>query len=134
MLHPLLQIIADSVRNGMQDNSQDVIDRFTNCLTFNDRQIHELEKCARNQSNSQYWCDQRKGWITASHFHKVHTKMQTILRRRGNPVKTRVTPLIQELVDPVLLGKIPSLEWGKSNEHSAAAGIYEIVSCKTQSF
>ena len=42
--------------------------------------------------------------------------MQIILRRRGNPVRTRVTPLIQELVDPVPLEKIPFLEWGKNNE------------------
>ena len=90
---PPLQIIADSVQDGMQDNSQDVIDRFTNCLTFNDRQIHELEKCARNQSNSQYWWDQRKGRITASHFHKVHTKMQKMLRQRGNPVKKSSNPI-----------------------------------------
>ena len=127
---PPLQIIADSVQDGMQDNSQDVIDRFTNCLTFNDRQIHELEKCTRNQSNSQYWWDQRKGRITASHFHKVHTKMQTILRRRGNPVKTCVTPLIQELVDPVPLEKIPSLDWGKSNEHNAAAAFMKLEGVK----
>ena len=77
---PPVQIIADSVQDGLQDNSQDVIDRFTNCLTFNDRQIHELEKYTRNQSNSQYWWDQWKGRITATQFHKVHTKMQTILR------------------------------------------------------
>ena len=109
-LHPLhedapppLQIIADTVQDGMQDNSQDVIDRFTNCLTFYNRQINELEKCTRNQSSSQYWWDQRKGRITASHFHKVHNKMQTILRRRGNPVKTRVIPLIQELLTQSLL-------------------------------
>ena len=50
---PPLQIFADSVQDGMQDNSQDVIDRFANCLTLNDRQIHELEKFTRNQSNSQ---------------------------------------------------------------------------------
>ena len=123
---PPLQIIADSVLDGVEDNSQDVIDRFTNCLTFNDRQIHELEKCARNQSNSQYWWDQRKGLITASHFHKVHTKMQTILHRRDNPVKTSVTPLIQKLVDPVPLEKIPSLEWGKNNEHNAAAAFMKL--------
>ena len=120
---PPLQIIANSVQDGMQDNSQYVIDRFTNCLTFNDRQIHGLEKCTKNQSNSQYWWDQRKGQITASHFHKGHTKMQTILRQRCNPVKTHVTPLIQELAGPVPLKKIPSLEWDKNNEHLKLEGV-----------
>ena len=120
---PPLQIIANSVQDGMQDNSQYVIDRFTNCLTLNDRQIHELEKCTRNQSNSQYWWDQRKGQITASHFHKGHTKMQIILRQRCNPVKTHVTPLIQELAGPVPLEKITSLEWDKNNEHLKLEGV-----------
>ena len=30
-------------------------------------------------------------------------------------------PIIQELVDPVPLEKIPPLEWGKNNEYNAAA-------------
>ena len=127
---PPLQIIADSVQDGKQDNSQDVIDRFTNYLTFNDRKTHKLEKCTGYQSNSQYWWDQRKGLITASHFHKVHTKMQTILRRRGSPVKNRVTPLIQELVDLVPLEKMPSLEWGKNNEHNAPAAFMKLEGVK----
>ena len=136
-LHPLhedapppLQIIADTAQDGMQDNSKDVIDRFTNCLTFNNRQINELEKCARNQSSSQYWWDQQKGRITASHFHKVYNKMQTILRRRGNPVKTRVIPLIPELVDPVPLEKIPSLERGESNEHDVVTTFMKLEGMK----
>ena len=56
--------------------------------------------------------------------------MQTILRRRGNPLKTCITPLIQELVDPVPLGKIPSLEWGKNNEHNAAAAFMNLEGIK----
>ena len=56
--------------------------------------------------------------------------MQAILRRRGNPVKTRVTPLIQELVDPVPLEKIPSLDWGKNNEHNAAAAFMKLEGVK----
>ena len=86
------------------------------------------KKCTRKQSNSQYWWYQRKGRITASHFHKMHTKMQTILCRRGNPVKTRVTPLIQELVVP--LEKIPSLEWGKNNEHNAGVAFIKFEGVK----
>ena len=56
--------------------------------------------------------------------------MQTILRRRGNQVKTRVTRLIQELVDLVPLEKIPSLEWGKNNEHNAAAAFMKLKGVK----
>ena len=53
--------------------------------------------------------------------------MQAILRRRGNPV---VTPLIQELVDLVPLEKIPSLDWGKNNEHNAAAAFMKLEGVK----
>ena len=65
-----------------------------------------------------------------SRFHKVHTKMQIILRRRGNPLKIRVTPLIQELVDPVPLEKIPSLEWSKNKEHNATAAFMKLEEVK----
>ena len=53
-------------------------------------QIHELEKATRNQSNSQIWGLQKKGWVTASRFHKVDKKMQVICRNRLKPVKYRV--------------------------------------------
>ena len=60
----------------------------------------------------------------------MHTKIQTILRRKDNLVKTRVTPLIQELVDPVSLEKIPSLEWGKKSEHNAAVAFMKLEGVK----
>ena len=56
--------------------------------------------------------------------------MQTILRQRDNPVKTCVTALIQELVHPVPLEKIPSLGWGKNNEHNTAAAFVKLEGIK----
>ena len=56
--------------------------------------------------------------------------MQAILCTRGNPVKTCVTLLIQELVDSILLEKLPSLEWGKDNEHNAAAAFMKLERVK----
>ena len=56
--------------------------------------------------------------------------MQAILCTRGNPVKTCVTLLIQELVDSILLEKLPSLEWGKDNEHNAAAAFMKLEHVK----
>ena len=51
MLHPHYKLLQngmqDSVQDGMQDNSQDVIDRFTNCLTFNDRQMRNVQEISQ---------------------------------------------------------------------------------------
>ena len=71
----------------------------------------------KSQSSSRDWHEQRKGRITASKFHDVHSKIQA-LSRKGKAC--RVTPLILAIVEPNILLNIPSLEWGKQNEKNAA--------------
>ena len=69
---PSLEDIAQEV-DSCRDKSN-VNNLFTSKLSFNDSQIHELEKATRNQSNSQIWRLQRKGRVTASRFHEVDKK------------------------------------------------------------
>lgn len=52
-----------------------LIEKSISLFSFNDRQISELEKAIRSQPLSKIWYDQRKGKITAFHFHEVHTKV-----------------------------------------------------------
>ena len=77
---------------------------FSQKLSFSAGSIVELEKANRSQAKSKVWKNQRKGRITASNFHDVHTKVATLLRKRGEPVKTKVTPLLAKLLMPRDLG------------------------------
>ena len=93
---------------------------FTSKLSFNDEQLHELEKATRNQSKSRIWWEHRKGRVTASRFHEVHQKVQALNKNRKKSVKVKVTPLLLSFVEPEVLKNIPALDWGKINEKHAA--------------
>ena len=51
---------------------------FTNSLNLSDFQIKFIEKATRLQSSSDAWFKQREGRITASNFHRVYTRMETL--------------------------------------------------------
>ena len=87
---PSITDIALTVNTHTNKASPDqLIEKFVSLLSFNDSQISELEKATRNQASSKVWWDQRKGRITASRFHDVHTKIQGILRRKDKVIKSR---------------------------------------------
>ena len=118
---PSITDIALTVNTHTNKASPDqLIEKFASLLSFNDSQISELEKATRNQASSKVWWDQRKGRITASRFHDVHTKIQGILRRKDKVIKSRVTPLVLSMIKPEKISNVPSLDWGKQNEINAA--------------
>lgn len=120
---PSLQIIADDIsskNNGV--DADELVRQFLEQLSFNDSSIKELEKATRDQANSSIWKEQRKGRITASHFHEVYTKTKTILRKRKPNCK--VTPLLERILDCTDLSMIPAIKWGREHERDAAASFF----------
>ena len=113
-------IMKQSKRNVTENCANDRIDSFNSKLSSSDSQTHELEKATRNQSTSHNWWSQRKGRITASRFHEVNQKVQTIYKNRLKAVTCRTTPLLLSIVEPKALRNIESLEWGKKNEKNAS--------------
>lgn len=114
-------IMKQSKRNVTENCANDRIDSFNSKLSSSsDSQTHELEKATRNQSMSHNWWSQRKGRITASRFHEVNQKVQTIYKNRLKAVTCRTTPLLLSIVEPKALRNIESLEWGKKNEKNAS--------------
>ena len=69
-------------------------------MNWQDLKTRQLEKATRGQQCQRAWSEQRKGRITASNFHDVYTKVKTLLRMRGQAVKTKVSPLMARLLDP----------------------------------
>ena len=52
--------------------------KFTNSLNLSDVQINLIEEVTRSQSSSDEWFQQREGRITASNFHRVYTRIETL--------------------------------------------------------
>ena len=53
--------------------------------------------------------------MTASNSH-IYTKVATLLRKTGQPVKPKVTPLLAKLLMPEDLSKMLAIQWGCNHE------------------
>ena len=96
------------------------IREFSEQLTFCASSIRELEKASRGQSKSDVWKSQHKGRITASHFHDVNAKVKKLMRKTGQSVKCKVSPLLAKLLLLDDNSEFPSIRWGCMQEEDAA--------------
>ena len=67
--------------------------KFINSLNLSDFQIKLIEEATRSQSSSDEWFKQREGRITASNFHRVYTRMET-LKKNPNENINNLTQLL----------------------------------------
>ena len=84
-------------------------------------QVRRVETETRGQSDNDVWHQQRVGRVTASNFHKFHTKAQTILQRKGRDDKK---PVYSSLVSSLLnksdeISHLPQIKWGNEHEKDA---------------
>ena len=91
---------------------------FLESLHFTKEQCQIIERESRGQGDSSYWSEQRKGRITASVFHDVHTKVQRLLARRKRVIK--VKPLTARVMGHhPSLEHLPAIQWGRTHEKDA---------------
>ena len=122
---PTLKEIADKVLSITSSKEEyELASIFSQCLSFNDNSIKELEKTIRGQSVSRHWIKQRQGRITASNFHDVYTKVKTLLGKRGKEMKIKVSPLLTKLIEHNDLGNIPAIKWGRLHERDASEALF----------
>ena len=55
---------------------------FTETLSMTRKQVEEVEKQTREQNNNPIWHEQKKGRLTSSMHHDIHTKMMTIAKTK----------------------------------------------------
>lgn len=97
---------------------------FLETLHYTTEMCEVIEKSTRGQGSSNDWIEQRKGRITASIFHEVHTKVQTIISGRKRVVK--VTPLTARIMGhQQSLDYLPSIQWGKIHERDAKDAFFK---------
>ena len=109
-------IATDVTSNAPEASGEEKIRMFTQKLSFSAGCIVEHEKATRSQAKSEVWTNQMKGRITASNFHGVHTKVTMLLRKKGESVKIKVTPLSAKLLMPRYLSNLPTIQWECTHE------------------
>ena len=68
--------------NTLQQN----VVEFTRPLNISKNQIEHLKNITIEQASSKLWFEQRRGRMTASHFHRICSRMKTLTKKPGeNP-------------------------------------------------
>ena len=65
-----------------------------------------------------FWRQQRIGRITASNFHKVYTKTETIMKKRKNAKKnSQYSPTVFDIINESEdISHLPQIKWGIEHE------------------
>ena len=65
-------------------------------LTLTEKTQTAIERNTRGQADNPLWFESRKGRITASKFHDVNTKVNSVVSNRSQ-TEPRTTPLVSKL-------------------------------------
>lgn len=114
---PLNQVAEKFASEHKGEGEVTIVTGFLESLHLSQNQCDSIEKATRAQSQCTEWVEQRKGRITASKFHEVHTKVKTLLAGRKKVVKTK--PLIARIVHHQSLNNVPAVQWGRAHEKEA---------------
>ena len=92
-------------------------------------QVRRVETSTCGQSGNDSWHQQRIGRVTASIWHKFHTKAQSILQRKSHNDKK---PVYSSLVSSLLnksyeLSHLPQIKWGNAHEKDAIKSFMSVV-------
>jgi len=98
------------------------ISAFMEAIALSPEQCCAIEHATRGQSVSDDWAVQRKGRITASQAHSIHTRVVSIM-------KSRKIGKISHLVDTVIhggkdLNQIAAVQWGRDHEKDGKQAFY----------
>ncbi|XP_028414874.1 uncharacterized protein LOC114537954 [Dendronephthya gigantea] len=96
-----------------------VVPLFIEDCQLTKNQVSKIEISTRGQNINQTWFEQRKGRVTASKFHQVATKSESLIKKRGKKVNT-YSPLVFRLLGKSAdLSHHPQIEWGRINKKDA---------------
>ena len=97
---PLNQVSEKFASEHMGEGEVTIVKGFLELLVellhLSQNQCDSIEKATKAQSQCTERVKQRKGRITASKFHEVHTKVKTLIAGCKKAVKTK--PLIARIV------------------------------------
>ena len=93
---PLNQVSEKFASEHMGEGEVTIVKGFLELLHLSQNQCDSIEKATKAQSQCTERVEQRKGRITASKFHEVHTKVKTLIAGCKKAVKTK--PLIARIV------------------------------------
>ena len=101
---------------------EEAVPLFIQHCQLSEDHVKSIEAATRGQHSNITWKEQRFGRITASNFHTISTKTQTLMRStKKESQKPRYTPLVDEMVNGKGkdLSHLPLIAWGINHEEDA---------------
>ena len=115
-----------AVRLGHPITAQELAD----AMVLTDEQISDLQLATMGQADSEDWLTQRYGRITASNFHRVYTRMNTLQAKPTADPKPLLRALMGYLPEPVSV----AIKHGKAMEPHAKMKYKSVASSKHKCF
>jgi hypothetical protein len=118
---PLLQAAVEFISSEEIKGKpvEEAVPLFISNSQMTSEQVVKIERETRDQHSSDAWRKQRIGRITASNFHKVYTKTETIMKTRKNSKKNpQYSPVVSDIVhESEDISHLPQIKWGVEHEH-----------------
>ena len=103
---------------------------LADAMTLTDKQTADLQLATMGQADSENWLKQRHGRITASNFHRVYTRMNTLKSKPSADPKPLIQTLMGYSPEPVSVG----IKHGKAMEPHAKKEYKSIISVGHKQF
>ena len=120
----LTNIANEVVENYRKTPSDEKITLLLRKLSFTEKEIQNIQKGTRGQSDSNAWNKHRKGRLTASKHHELFSKINTIYKVRSS-THPKTAPLVCWILFPdAKLKNLDPVNWGWENESNALKAFY----------
>ena len=105
-------------KNVKENPVEEVTTLFITETQISKNQVKRIEQETREQHFNPLWRRQRIGRITASNFHTVHTKTESIIKSTNRSKKNpQYSPTVFNLInESESINHLPQIKWGVEHE------------------
>ena len=107
-----------------QDLSDSYLQKFIDALKYSPEDLETIEILTRGQSDNKLWNEYRKGLITGSLIHEIHTRMKSVQAGQAHDASR----LINKCLGNDRFTGNNNTAYGLANEDIAAAQYRDIIS------
>ena len=124
--------IANEIIHKKKANDEKITEFLQN-IVISDKENNLLEKSTRGLVNNSAWKELRKGRITVSVGHNVHTKLSNIAKKRKRPFPRTTTLVAKVILNSYKdLSKLPVITSGIKNKEKCLKRFYVEEACKQE--
>ena len=116
-------------------NEGQLVSLFLEQCRLSQIDCENIEKDTRLQSECEEWHRQRNGRLTASVFHDIYTKVNTMIKYPSK--KLNLTSLVSNIMGIQSrnhLQHVPAVKWGRDHEEQALKAFYSSEATKHHNF